>query len=102
MAYDPNVSIADAIKRYGLPKSHRVHWSDQLKADVVRAVHSRAITFHEARERYLLSRDEFEQWERDCAAKGLTSSRTFLLNPAVHPASARAKRKAASPTETAS
>lgn len=63
MAYPREISIADAIKQYGLPKSHRVHWSDTRKADVVQAVHDRAISFHEARERYLLSRREFEQWE---------------------------------------
>ena len=68
MAYNRNISISDAIKQYGLPKNHRVHWSDQRKADVVRAVHNRTISFHEARDRYLLSRDEFEQWERDYAA----------------------------------
>lgn len=65
MAYPRDISIADAIKRYGLPKSHRVHWSAAKKADVVRAVHDRAISFHEARERYLLSRSEFEEWERE-------------------------------------
>jgi len=65
MAYDPNLSIAEAIKQYGLPKSHRVHWSNALKADVVRAVHEHAISFPEAQEQYLLSRDEFEQWERE-------------------------------------
>ena len=64
MAYPRDMSIADAIKQYGLPKSHRVHWSDTRKADVVQAVHDRAISFHEARERYLLSRNEFEQWEQ--------------------------------------
>ena len=67
MAYPRDISIADAIKRYGLPKTHRVHWSSAKKADVVRAVHDRAISFHEARERYLLSRSEFEEWERDFA-----------------------------------
>ena len=66
MAYPRNISIAEAIKRYGLPKNHRIHWSNERKADVVRAVRERAISFHEARERYLLSRAEFEQWERDC------------------------------------
>ncbi|AWW75284.1 hypothetical protein CD351_12675 [Erythrobacter sp. KY5] len=65
MAYPRDISIADAIKRYGLPRSHRVHWSASRKADVVRAVHDRAISFHEARERYLLSRSEFEEWERE-------------------------------------
>ncbi|MEM7702288.1 MAG: DUF1153 domain-containing protein [Pseudomonadota bacterium] len=65
MAYPRDMSIADAIKQYGLPKSHRVHWSDARKADVVQAVYDRVISFHEARERYLLSRNEFEQWEQD-------------------------------------
>ncbi|BDW83132.1 hypothetical protein MACH24_25700 [Erythrobacter sp. Dej080120_24] len=74
MAYPRNMSIADAIKRYGLPKSHKVHWSPARKAEVVRAVHDRAISFHEARERYLLSRSEFEEWEREYAATSITSS----------------------------
>ncbi|MEM1052845.1 MAG: DUF1153 domain-containing protein [Pseudomonadota bacterium] len=65
MAYPRDISIAQAIKQYGLPKSHRAHWSAARKAGVVRAVHERAISFHEARERYLLSRCEFEEWERD-------------------------------------
>lgn len=69
MAYPRNISIADAIKRYSLPKSHKVHWSPARKADVVRAVHDRAISFHEARERYLLSRSEFEQWENEYSAQ---------------------------------
>ncbi len=68
MAYPRDISIADAIKRYGLPKTHRVHWSKARKDDVVRAVHERAISFHEARSRYLLSRSEFEQWEREYRA----------------------------------
>jgi len=57
MAYPRNISIADAIKRYGLPNTHRVHWSKARKDDVVRAVRERAISFAEARHRYLLSRD---------------------------------------------
>lgn len=80
MAYPRNISIADAIKRYGLPKSHRVHWSPAKKADVVRAVHDRAISFHEARERYLLSRSEFEEWERDYSNG--TQARTTSLESA--------------------
>ena len=70
MAYPRDISIADAIKRYGLPRNHRVHWSKDRKDDVVRAVHERAISFHEARSRYLLSRSEFEQWEADYVASG--------------------------------
>jgi hypothetical protein len=70
MAYPSDISIADAIKRYGLPRNHRVHWSKARKDDVVRAVRERAISFHEARNRYLLSRSEFEQWEADYVASG--------------------------------
>jgi len=63
MAYPYNSTVAEAIKRAGLPKSHRVHWSDNRKADVVRAVREEIISFDEARERYLLSRTEFREWE---------------------------------------
>jgi hypothetical protein len=70
MAYPRDISIADAIKRYGLPRNHKVHWSKARKDDVVRAVRERAISFHEARSRYLLSRGEFEQWEADYIASG--------------------------------
>ena len=75
MAYPRDMSIADAIKQYGLPKSHRVHWSDARKADVVQAVHDRVISFHEARERYLLSRSEFEQWEQEYPPQALVRSK---------------------------
>lgn len=71
MAYPRNVSIADAIKSYyQLPRTHRVHWSKARKAEVVRAVRGGAITFHEAQERYLLSRSEFVQWEAEYLAAG--------------------------------
>ncbi len=36
----------------------------------MRAVRDCAISFHEARSRYLLSRSEFEQWEADYVASG--------------------------------
>lgn len=69
MAYPRDISIADAIKSYNaLPRTHRVHWSKARKDEVVRAVRERAISFHEARSRYLLSRSEFEQWEADYLA----------------------------------
>ncbi len=71
MAYPRDVSIADAIKSYyQLPRTHRVHWSKARKDQVVRAVREKTISFHEARERYLLSRSEFEQWEADYLATG--------------------------------
>ena len=69
MAYPRDISIADAIKSYyALPRNHRIHWSKARKDEVVRAVRERRMSFHEARERYLLSRSEFEQWEADYLA----------------------------------
>jgi Protein of unknown function (DUF1153) len=70
MAYPSNISIADAIKSYALPSNHRVHWSKARKDDVVRAVRDQVISFTEARQRYLLSRSEFAQWEADYIASG--------------------------------
>lgn len=78
MAYPSDISIAQAIKQYGLPKSHRAHWSPARKAGVVRAVHERAISFHEARERYLLSRSEFEEWERDFTSQNARTAPSKL------------------------
>lgn len=75
MAYPRDISIAEAIRAYGLPQTHRVHWSKARKDEVVRAVRDRAISFHEAQTRYLLSRSEFEQWERAYLADGGEAAR---------------------------
>lgn len=64
MPYAPNETIASRIRRAGLPENHDVHWSDKRKEDVVHAVRDQLITFDEARWRYLLSRQEFRDWER--------------------------------------
>ncbi|GGD95613.1 hypothetical protein GCM10011515_14360 [Tsuneonella deserti] len=64
MAYPYDSTVSEAIKRAGLPKSHKVHWSPARKAEVVRAVRDEVITFDEARGRYLLSRSEFRAWEQ--------------------------------------
>ncbi|MFN3989090.1 MAG: DUF1153 domain-containing protein [Erythrobacter sp.] len=69
MAYPGDISIAEAIKRSHLPRNHRVHWSRARKEEVVRAVREHTISLAEARERYLLSRSEFEQWEREYLAR---------------------------------
>lgn len=59
--------VRSRIERAGLPPHHRVHWSDARKADVVKAVRDQLITFDEARWNYLLSRSEFESWQRQFA-----------------------------------
>ena len=64
MPYPPHETIASRIKRAGLPESHDIHWSDSRKREVVKAVRDRLITFDEARWKYLLSRKEYETWER--------------------------------------
>ncbi|QIG55012.1 DUF1153 domain-containing protein [Altererythrobacter sp. BO-6] len=63
MPYAPNETVADAIKRAGLPESHDINWTEARKEEVVRAVRDKLISFDEARWRYLLSRSEFRQWE---------------------------------------
>ncbi len=70
MAYPRDISVSEAIKSAGLPSSHRVHWSKARKATVVKAVQDEVISFAEARERYLLSRSEFEQWKREVGPLG--------------------------------
>lgn len=76
MAYPRTVSIADAIKSYyALPRTHRVQWSKVRKNEVVRAVREKAISFEETRERYRLSRSEFDQWEVDDLAAGGAAER---------------------------
>ncbi len=52
------------LLRAGLPITHDIHWSLARKRDVVNAVRDKLISFDEARWRYLLSRREFESWER--------------------------------------
>ncbi len=80
MAYDRNETIAQRIKRAGLPESHDVHWSNQKKAAVVRAVRNDLVEFSEVRERYLLSRLEFKSWERQ--VDKATSQRRKTSEPA--------------------
>ena len=70
MAYAYDSTVSEAIKRAGLPKSHRVHWSQARKAEVVRAVRDKLITFDEARWRYLLSHSEFKSWQKDLSERG--------------------------------
>lgn len=57
------------LVRAGLPTTHDIHWSPARKEDVVRAVRDKLISFDEARWRYLLSRREFESWERSVDRK---------------------------------
>ena len=64
MAYSRHSTVSEAIKRAGLPESNDVYWSKSRKADVVKAVRDKLISFDEARWRYLLSRKEFKDWEQ--------------------------------------
>ncbi len=58
-----------------LPRSHRVHWTPSRKAQVVRAVQIGLLSFEDARKRYMLSRSEFQSWQRCLTEKGLEGLR---------------------------
>lgn len=59
--------------RVRLPESYDVNWTASRKAEVVRAVRDRLISFDEARWRYLLSQSEFKSWQKDLAKQGETN-----------------------------
>ena len=75
MPYSPNETIASRIKRAGLPESYDVHWSKTRKEEVVKAVRDKLISFDDARWRYLLSRREFESWERSVDTRAKRKSK---------------------------
>ncbi|MFN2101036.1 DUF1153 domain-containing protein [Altererythrobacter sp. MF3-039] len=56
--------------RVKLPESYDVNWTPARKAEVVKAVRDKLISFDEARWRYLLSQGEFKSWQQDLAKKG--------------------------------
>lgn len=56
--------------RVKLPESYDVNWTSARKAEVVRAVRDKLISFDEARWRYLLSQGEFKSWQKDLAKQG--------------------------------
>ncbi len=64
MSDTPQFTPDRRLIQAGLPTSHDIHWSRARKEDVVKAVRDKLISFDEARWRYLLSRREFESWER--------------------------------------
>ena len=63
MAYPYDSTVSEAIKRAGLPKSHKVHWSRAAQGRRGPRGARPADTFDEARWRYLLSRSEYRAWE---------------------------------------
>ena len=56
--------------RVKLPESYDVNWTATRKAEVVRAVRDKLISFDEARWRYLLSQGEFKSWQKDLVKQG--------------------------------
>ncbi len=77
---DPRSNLADArFSKAGLPRSYNVHWSDARKRQVVRAVQEKLITFDEARWNYLLSKSEFETWQKQFSRSD-EAPKTFELH----------------------
>lgn len=79
MRHSPLRTPDSRLARAGLPTSHDIHWSHARKEDVVHAVREKLISFDEARWRYLLSRREFESWERSVDRKQ-AGTRTLELS----------------------
>ena len=67
--------------RVRLPDSYDVNWTATRKAEVVRAVRDKLISFDEARWRYLLSQSEFKSWQKDLARQG-EANMEFEVDPA--------------------
>ncbi len=79
-----------------LPPTDTERWVTRRKAQVVAAVRSGLLTFHEACERYRLSEEEFQSWmnllDRH-GVRGLRATRMQEYRPADarHPAEAAAE-----------
>jgi len=62
-----------------LPPADTKRWVPRLKAAVVTAVHSGAISLEEACRRYHLSEEEFVAWERGIEIHGIPGLRITRL-----------------------
>jgi len=64
-----------------LPSPDTKHWTVRRKAAVINGVRSGLLTIAEARERYLLSIEEYRSWEREFdrhGEAGLRSTRVGI------------------------
>lgn len=101
MPYAPHETVSDAIRRAGLPQTHEINWTKSRKAQVVRAVRERLISFDEACWRYLLSRAEFRQWEKLVDERPANRTATRSVPADGEGAGSRAARAPCPPTATA-
>ena len=62
-----------------LPPANTRRWVARRKAEVVTAVRAGLLTFEEACERYTLSPEEFESWERAIDRHGMGGLRVTRL-----------------------
>ena len=62
-----------------LPALNTRRWTIRRKAAVLQALHSGALTFDQALERYALSVEEIRAWERDLERHGLYGLRATRL-----------------------
>ena len=61
----------DVRSRDALPKGHAIHWVAKRKAQVVQAVRRGVLSLDEACRRYMLSFEEFLEWQRAFSADGV-------------------------------
>ena len=67
------------LTRADLPANDTRRWVVRRKAQVVAAVRGGVLTLDEARERYMLSEEEFLSWERSLDLHGVGGLRTSKL-----------------------
>lgn len=67
------------ITRETLPPANTKRWVIRRKAEVVAAVRGGLLTLEEACERYMLTVEEFQSWQRAIEQHGLPGLRTTRL-----------------------
>lgn len=67
------------ITRDSLPPANTKRWVIRRKAEVVAAVRGGLLTLEEACERYMLTVEEFQSWQRAIEQHGLPGLRTTRL-----------------------
>jgi Protein of unknown function (DUF1153) len=69
--------VGSALTRASLPAFKGTRWVARRKAEIVIAVGSGIITLAEACQHYAISADEFVEWERAFAQKGVSGLHTL-------------------------
>ena len=67
--------MGEILTLEALPDKRTTHWTSRRKAEVVAAVEGGLLTIDQALERYTLSLEEFNSWQRSVERSGLAGLR---------------------------